>query len=95
MSLLKRLFGGGPGAGGAKAAAAEPVVHDGFRIIPEPIPEDGQFRLAARIEMGEGEALKSHHMIRADLLRDRDEAVEAAIRKAQQMIDQMGQRIFD
>ncbi|KPP93690.1 MAG: hypothetical protein HLUCCA08_05800 [Rhodobacteraceae bacterium HLUCCA08] len=94
MSWLSRLLGGS-GTGGERAAAAEPVAYEGFRIYPEPIPEDGQFRLAARIEMGEGEALKTHHMIRADLLRDRDEAVEAAIRKAQQMIDQLGARIFD
>lgn len=92
MSLLKRLFGG---AGGAASAPpeAQAVDYNGFRIIPEPINEGGQFRLAARIENADGS--KSHHLIRADVIRDHDDAVEAAIAKARQMIDQLGERVFD
>ncbi|MBV2360323.1 hypothetical protein KUH32_11090 [Thalassococcus sp. CAU 1522] len=93
MSLLSRLFGGGGGA--AKQPVAAPVDHAGFRITPDPIPVDGQFRLAAWIEAEiDGEA-KRHHMIRADLVRDRDEAVTATLAKARQMIDQLGPRLFD
>ena len=51
MSFLKRLFGGGSGdSGGSREPAAEAEDYNGFRITPEPIPEGGQFRLAARIE---------------------------------------------
>jgi hypothetical protein len=90
MSWLSKLFGGG-----GEAAAAEPTEYEGFRIFPDPMPDDGQFRLAARIEKEVGGELKTHRLIRADLLRDRDEASAAAVRKAQQMIDQMGERLFD
>ena len=92
MSLLKRLFGGG--SGGSIPPAVEPIDYEGFRIYPDPMPEDGQFRLAARIEAEVDGETKQHHLIRADLIRDRDEACEAAIRKAKQMIDQMGPRLF-
>ena len=94
MSLLKRLFGGGSGSGGPKEPAAETVEYKGFRITPEPMAEDGQFRLAARIEREIDGETRQHHLIRADMLRDRQQAEEAALAKARQMIDQMGDRIF-
>ncbi|MBS0125320.1 HlyU family transcriptional regulator [Thetidibacter halocola] len=92
MSILSRLFGGG--GGGAKAPSVEPVEYEGFRITPQPMPEDGQFRLAALIEAEVDGETKTHHLIRADLIRDRAEAETAAIRKAKQMIDQQGKRLF-
>ncbi len=93
MSLLKRLFGGG-GAGKAPAASLT-VEYEGFRITPQPQFEGGQYRVGALIE-GEvnGEA-RSHRLIRADMIRDPEEAADASIRKAKQMIDQMGVRLFD
>lgn len=90
MSLLSKLFGSGPKAPSKPA----PIEYGGFRIYPEPVAEDGGFRLAARIEMGEGSGLRTHHLIRADVIRDRDQAAEAAVAKARQMIDQMGARLF-
>lgn len=91
MALFSRLFGGG---GGGKPATVDAIDYEGFRIIPDPIAEEGQFRLAARIEMDIDGETKSHHLIRADVIRNRGEAVDAAIRKARQMIDQQGQRLF-
>lgn len=90
MSLLSKLFGGGS----KEPKAPNAVEYKGFRIYPDPLSEDGGFRLAARIEMGEGEGLKTHNLIRADVIRDRDTASEAAVAKAKQMIDQMGERLF-
>ncbi|SEL46006.1 hypothetical protein SAMN05444413_109101 [Roseivivax marinus] len=90
MSLFSKLFGGG---GGQKAApAADPVEYKGFRITPAPLSEEGGFRLAAKIEGPDGQ---EHQLVRADLLRDRDEAEAASVAKAQQLIDQMGVRLFD
>lgn len=93
MSLLKRLFGGGGGSA-APTPRSEPVEYKGFRITPEPMAADDQFRIAALIEAEvEGET-KSHQLVRADVLRDRDDAVEASLRKAKQMIDEQGPRLF-
>ncbi|MBN9889233.1 HlyU family transcriptional regulator [Salipiger abyssi] len=93
MSFWKKLFGGGADDSAA-APQAEAVEYKGFRIVPEPIAADGQFRVAATIS-GEvdGEA-KTHKLIRADVLRDHDDAVEASLRKAKQMIDEQGARLF-
>ncbi len=84
MSLFSKLFGGGG------TPPAEPVEYKGFLIFPEPIKEDGQYRIAARIEKGD----KVHQLIRADLIRDLDEANEASLGKARQMIDQLGDSLF-
>jgi hypothetical protein len=93
MSFFKKLFG----AGSAPAApAAEPAVdHKGYAIIAAPTGEGGQFRVAGRIEKDVGGEKKTHTFIRADLFTDRDEAVAATIRKAQLIIDQNGDRMFD
>jgi len=89
MSLFKKLFGGsGPPKG------PEPVSYNGFTIRPEPIKEADGYRIAARIEKEIGGELKSHHLIRADMLHGADQAEEASIQKAKSMIDQMGDRIF-
>lgn len=88
MSLFSRLFGGGA------APEPEPETHAGFRIFPEPIKEGGGYRLAARIEKEIGGETRSHRIIRADVISDRDEASAAGVRKAKQLIDQMGEGLF-
>lgn len=87
MSLFKKLFGGG----GASAEAAEPIDYNGFQITPMPQKESQGHRIGAMIEK-DG---KSHRMIRADTYAAPDTAVEASIAKAKQVIDQMGDRIFE
>ena len=96
MSILKKLFGGGDKPAAEATAPAGPVTeYEGFRITPEPMPADGQFRIAATIEREIGGELRTHKLIRADVLRDRDEAAAASVQKARQLIDQMGERLFD
>ncbi len=92
MSWLSKLFGGGEAAAPAAVASTE---YKGFRVMPQPIKADGGYRICAVIE-GEvhGEA-KSHTLIRADVLRDPDDAVEASVNKAKQLIDQQGLRLFE
>ena len=84
MSLLSKLFGGG--------AAHEPEreSYEGFTITPNPAREGGRFRIGATIEK-DG---KTHHLIRADVLETMDEANAASVRKAKQMIDEQGERLF-
>ncbi|TFF20405.1 hypothetical protein E3C22_15925 [Jiella endophytica] len=96
MSFLKKLFGG---SGGQPSAAGEPSVADsrdyaGFTIKATPMPEGAQFRLAALIEKEIGGETRSHRMIRADLFSSKDEAAQFAFRKAEQMIDEQGEAIF-
>ncbi|MCE7028189.1 HlyU family transcriptional regulator [Jiella avicenniae] len=97
MSFLKKLFGGSGQA--TDAASAKPTItetreHAGFTIKATPIPEGGQFRLAALIEKEIGGAVKSHRMIRADLFPSKDDATRFALRKAEQVIDEQGDAIF-
>ena len=71
------------------------VRHDGFDIYPLPTAEGGQHRICALVEKDIGGGKRSHWMIRADLLNDRDAAVEASLLKARALIDQQGERIFE
>ena len=87
MSLLSRLFGG---SGSGAKAEAEAVDHKGFSITPTPQKEAGGWRIGAKIEKGG----KVHDLIRADTIQDRGEAVEASVRKARQVIDEQGERLF-
>ena len=93
MSFLRKLFGlqGGSGEG---SVAGEPIEHEGFTIRPAPIAEGGQFRLCAIISRDVKGEPKEHRMIRADMFGSRDEASEAAIRKAKQVIKEQGERLF-
>lgn len=91
MSFFKKLFGGGAAA---PAEAAKPEVYQGFSIYPEPVAEDRQFRLGARIEKDIDGETKVHHLIRADTFSAREQAAAAAVQKAKVVIDQMGDRLF-
>ena len=92
MSFLKKLFGGGSGGAG-KPHATE--THEGYTIHTTPMPEGGQYRLAAIIEKTVDGELKQHRLIRADMLMSEEDASQAAIRKAKQVIAEQGDRLFD
>lgn len=88
MPFWKSLFGSkAPDTPAAEAAGED---YNGFRITPAPIREGGQFRVAARI----GKDGRVHQLIRADTMGSEDEARAASIRKARQVIDEQGERIF-
>lgn len=91
MSFFKKLFGGG---NSAPEPQAETVEYKTFRITPAPLREGDSFRISALIEAEVEGQTKSHTLVRADVIRDRDDAVEASIRKARQMIDEQGVRLF-
>ena len=92
MGFLSRLFGSGPGA--EPAPAAEEIV-EGVRVIATPMPEGGQFRLAATLQKEIGGEMREHRLIRADLFQTRDEAASMAVAKARQVIAEQGDRLFD
>lgn len=93
MPFWSRLFGGSS-AGPSAAPGAAPEEHKGFRITPKPIPEGGQFRVAARIEKEVGGEVRVHELVRADRLASMDEARALSLAKARQMIDEQGERLF-
>ena len=91
MSILSRLFGGKS----KPAEAPKAEEYNGYRIFAEPIKEGSTYRLAARIEKDTPDGVKSHQVIRADTFGDVDEATEISAAKARQVVDQMGDAIFD
>jgi hypothetical protein len=92
--LFGKLFGGG-GQSDATVEAAEPVDYNGFTITATPLKEGGQFKTAGSIsKMLDGE-LKTARFIRADNHADRASAVSHSERKAQQIIDEQGDAIFE
>ena len=92
LSGIKSLFSA---SGESEAKAEEAVEYNGFNIIPSPMSEGGQFRVAATIskQISE-EEVKTHNFIRSDLIPNRDECISITLRKAKMMIDQQGDRIF-
>ena len=90
MSWLSKIFGG-------KAEGSDPSQveeYQGFRIIPELMPEDRAFRLAARVEKDVDGETKVHHVIRADTIEGKEAVIAASIAKAKQMIDEQGDSLF-
>lgn len=99
MSFLKKLFGinssSTSGAGDKTGSGSDAQeVHEGFTIAAEPQKEGGQYRLAGTISKEVDGEMKTHHLIRADVFSDKDEAVQFTIRKAKQVIKEQGERMF-
>ena len=86
--LLGRLFGGG---GEAEAPAEE---YKGYRIRPTPYSRDGQYQTCGIIEKDFPDGSKAHRFVRAEMHPSRDGAVQFALTKARQIIDEQGDRIF-
>ncbi len=85
MPLFSKLFGGG------KAAAAAPSeTYKDFAITPASQKESGGWRLTATIAK-DG---KEHLLIRSDVLQTKEQADDAALAKAKQVIDEQGERLF-
>ena len=92
MSFLKKLFG----MGGSESAAApgQTETYKDFTIVPHPQKEGGQYRLAGTISKSIDGETRTHSLIRADLFVNKDEAEQVTIRKAKQVIDEQGDRLF-
>lgn len=87
--MLRSLFGGSHTP--AETVAPLPTEsYKGFEITPDPIPEEGQYRVAGWIRHAE----QSHRFIRADLLPERELCAREMQRKARVLIDQQGMELF-
>ena len=91
MSFWKKLFGGGAVR---EEPPLDPVEYKGFTIRPTPFVEDGQYQTCGVIAKEIGGEMKEHRFIRADRFPSRDDAVDVTLRKARQLIDEQGERIF-
>lgn len=95
MSFWKSLFGGGKdNAGDAPAGPVQSVQHEGFTIDATPLKEDSHFLICGVISKVVDGERKEHRFIRADRCTSVDSAAEMTIRKGQQIVDQMGERVF-
>jgi hypothetical protein len=91
MDALRNLFrsGGGPGE-----AAAPTVEYHDYRITPAPQRQASGWNTAGVIAKTFDDGVKEHRFIRVDTHASKDDAVAFSITKAQQIIDEQGDRIF-
>jgi hypothetical protein len=94
FGFLRKLVGG-EASDGDETAAGEPVDYQGFTITPEPYRNQGQWQLAARITKEVAGEPREHRLVRADLVSDPEEARRHAVMKAQRLIDERGDGVFD
>ncbi len=91
--FFKRLFGGGgSSSGGGKAA--EPVAYNGYIIRAEPKQGDSHFNIAGTIVREDDPEGEVHRFIRADTYATVEDAITWSVRKAQQIIDEQGDRLI-
>ena len=95
MSFWKSLFGVGETADPASAKSLREVEHNGFLIEARPYAESGQYQVAGVISKAFGDERKTHRFVRADRFASPKDAADVAIMKGRQMVDQLGDRIFD
>jgi hypothetical protein len=93
MNALRNLFGGG-GAPSEAAPAAGTVDYHGYRITPAPQRQASGWNTAGVITKEFPDGVKEHRFIRVDTHTTKDDAVSFSITKAQQIIDEQGDRIF-
>jgi len=89
--LFRRLLGGGEAA----APRAESVEYQGYSITPTPMAQGGQYLTAGVITKDTPEGRKEHRFIRADTHGSAEAAASFAVRKGRQIIDELGDRIFE
>ena len=91
--FLGRLFGGGGGGGGA---SAEPVMYNDLEIRPAPRKDGGRWLTAGSIARpgapADGDDV--HHFVRADTHTSQEDAIDFTVRKAKQIIDEQGEKLF-
>lgn len=93
-SFLSKLFGGGSSKGSGGAKRSDPVSYNDLTIEAAPEEAGDQWRLAGFIIKQTDDGPLERKVLRADTFPTRDEAIEYTIRKAKQVIDEQGARLF-
>lgn len=90
--FIKRMFGGKSEPEEARAIATEQ--YSGFEITAAPVNETNGWRVAGRITKEIDGTPQEHLFARADTCSDPKTAAELTLRKARQLIDEQGEKIF-
>ncbi len=77
-----------------KTKAADSVSYQDFEIRPTPVKEASGWRISGTIVKEVDGTIREHVFIRADSCADAESAVALTVRKARQLIDEQGERIF-
>ncbi|MEI2301083.1 HlyU family transcriptional regulator [Ensifer sp. MJa1] len=95
-SFFSKLFGrSGSSETQAQPAAGKSEAYADCTIRATPMREGSQFRLAGSIEKALPEGgTKVRSFIRADLFTSEQDAIDSALRKGRQIIDQTGPSLF-
>ncbi len=80
--------------GGTSPPAAEPLEYKGYTIEPEPIAEGGKFRTAGYISGELDGEPRRVQFIRADQHNDAQGAIDHAIVKGRQIVDEQGKSLL-
>ena len=91
--FFKRLFGAG-GSNDNAGKPADPVMYKGYIIHAAPKKGDSHFNVAGTIVREDDPDGEVHKFIRADTYASLEDAVTWSVRKAQQIIDEQGDRLI-
>lgn len=95
MSFLKKLFGGGSSSGESGAPEVKKQAeYKGYTIKATPYKENGQWQTCGVVSKMVDGVMKEHRFVRADRFSDEDSAADHAMIKGEQIVDQVGERMF-
>lgn len=94
--FLRRLAGGDAAPGSDKGpAVAASEQYEGFELQARPLKESEGWRVAGSIVREVDGEMKRHDFIRADTCVQQEDAIAFTLRKARQIVDERGVRMFD
>ena len=90
-NFLKSMFSGSTG----QRPLPDPVDYKEFSIQADPLYEDGKYRTAGYISGERDGEMRKVRFIRADQHGDEQAAIEHALQKGRQIIDEQGPALLD
>jgi len=89
--LLGRIFGPRE----PRRVVGEEVIYGRYRITPTPFEQGGRWITAGIIVLETEQGRREYRFVRADSHLTPEDALRFSVLKARQMIDQLGERVFD
>ncbi len=89
-SFFRRLLGGEE-----RPLEGEPVTYGEYTITPTPMRQGSAYLTAGIIRKHTAEGVREHRFIRADTHHSPEDAANFAILKGRQIVDQLGDRMFE